>query len=199
MHVYSVQFSTDFVGSHGCFGNLFCIRYVLLALLWSYFGWLPPPAHGSSCLQWQRIMYKESNRQGGQVDNRFFVFYALFLTRSIKSVDSWTLGAPTACIKKCQPRVKNFIRSQTRLEHTLKLQARWKMEISCPLSFRWNFEGRFSRNNLKFAWIWDSLCRKIQKFWEKQFWQSLDPVFHSSQRLIIPYALMITLWQNCHN
>ena len=110
---------------------------------------------------------------------------------SIKSVDSWTLGASTACIKKCQPWVKNFIRSQTRLEHTLKLQARWKMEISCPLSFRWNFEGRFSRNNLKFAWIWDSLCRKIQKFWEKRFWQSLDPVFHSSQRSIIPDVLMI--------
>ena len=110
---------------------------------------------------------------------------------SIKSVDSWTLGASTACIKKCQPWVKNFIRSQTRLEHTLKLPARWKMDISCPLSFRWNFEGRFSRNNLKFAWIWDSLCRKIQKFWEKRFWQSLDPVFHSSQRSIIPDVLMI--------
>ena len=82
MHVNSIQFSTDFVGSHGCFGNLFCTRYVLLALLCSYFGWVPPPAHGSSSQQWQRIMYKESNRQGGQVDNRFFVFYALFLTRS---------------------------------------------------------------------------------------------------------------------
>ena len=139
-------------------------------------------------------------QRGVMLSSGWFSIYILPLTHikmqtlpvgSIKSVDSWALGASTACIKKCQPWVKNFIRSQTRLEHTLKLQARWKMDISCPLSFRWNFEGRFSRNNLKFAWIWDSLCRKIQKFWEKRFWQSLDPVFHSSQRSIIPYALMI--------